>query len=82
MTTARDLLKKARKKTLEKILLRRVLGNINFLLKKRIFVSVHGPGPDGACASCWYEPLRVKKLSLLVCKDKLPLPWPRLSFHD
>jgi len=37
MTTARDLLKKTRENTLEKILLRRVLGNVNFLLKKKNF---------------------------------------------
>ena len=33
----------------------RGLGNVNFVLKvKRVFATVHGPGPDGPCASCWY----------------------------
>ena len=30
---------------------------------------VHGPGPDDPCASCWYEPLRGQKLTLLVFSD-------------
>ena len=31
----------------------RELGNVHFLFKiKRDFATVHGPGPDGPCASC------------------------------
>ena len=45
---------------------------------------VHGPGPDGPCASCWYGPLRVQKLALSACNDvKSPgqsfLEWPFLG---
>jgi len=30
---------------------------------------VHGPGPNGQCASCWYGRLCVQKLTLSVFDD-------------
>ena len=36
---------------------------------KRAFATVHSPGPDGPCASCWYGPLCVQKFTLSVCND-------------
>jgi len=37
-----------------------------FLQTKIDFATVHGPGPDGQCTSCWYGSLRVQKLTLSV----------------
>jgi len=43
------------------------LGNVNFLLKmKRYFTTVHGPGLDGPCTSCWYRRLCGRKSTLSV----------------
>ena len=43
--------------------------------------TVHGPGPDGPCASCWYGTLHcdMQKLTLLVCND---VKSPGQSFHE
>jgi len=56
------------------------LGNVSFLEKiKRVFATVHGPGPNGSCASCWYGPLRVQKLTLSVFND---VKSPGQYFHE
>jgi len=46
---------------------------------EKSFRNVHGPGLDGACASSWYGPLRVQKLTLSVFND---VKSPGQFFHE
>jgi len=52
-----------------------------FNRKVRPSATVHGPGPDGPCASYWYGTLHcdVQKLTLSVCNN---VKSPGQSFHE